>query len=141
MDQTVQGTESESTERRRNLVLDFVFHVIDDAVDLVVDGVELFVSQVNSDSFHHSSQSLYGLDGFGMEVTDEVMCRRYSFEFLDKADFRLNGFHVRSCNGSLVEACLTKNDVKNLFHDFFSMMIVFDILNIVKIDLYVNVKF
>ena len=126
-DQAAQGAEAEALEPCENLVLQVRLDSVDDTVDLVVDGPDLFGRRLDADDTFHLHQSVQPVHCFNLEIFDELVRRRNGIEQFDEVDLRLDRFGGDRL-GSLdvqaecleVGAGLAENSVDNLFHDGFS---------------------
>lgn len=126
-DQTAQGAEAELTESSENLILQTGLEFVDDTVDLVVDGLDLFGRRLDADDTFHLHQSVQLVHCFNLEIFDELVRRRNGIEQFDEVDLRLDRFDGYRL-GSLViqtecleiDVRLTENHIDNLFHDDFS---------------------
>lgn len=127
VDQTAQGAEAELTESSENLVLQVRLEFVDDTVDLVVDDLDLFGGQLDSNDGLHVQQAVQLVHCFDPEIFDELVRRRNGIELFDEIDLRLNRFDGdRLCGLNVrtecleIDAGLAEDSVDNLFHDNFS---------------------
>ena len=126
-DQTAQGAEAELVESSENLVLQVRLEFVDDTVDLVVDGPDLFGRRLDADDVFHVQQAVQAVHGFDPEIFDELVRRRDGIELFDKIDLRLDRFDCYRLDTLDIQTeCLeidvglTEDRVDNLFHDDFS---------------------
>ena len=125
--QAAQGAEAELTESSENLVLQIGLEFVDDAVNLVVDTVDLFGGRTDTDDGLHVQQVIQAVHSFDPEIFDELVRRRNGIELFDEIDLRLDRFGGdRLCGLNVQTECLeidvglTENIVDNLLHDDFS---------------------
>ena len=127
-DQTALGAlGAETLEPCKNLVLQAGLEFVDDTVDLVVDGPDLFGRRLDADDTFHLHQSVQLVHCFNLEIFDELVRRRDGIELFDEVDLRLDRFdgyrlgslNIRTeCLG--IDVGLAEDSVDNLFHDDFS---------------------
>ena len=127
VDQTAQGAEAETLKPCKNLVLQAGLEFVDDTVDLVVDGPDLFGRRLDADDTFHLHQSVQLVHCFNLEIFDELVRRWDGIELFDEVDLRLDRFDGYRLGSLVIQAeCLevgaglAENSVDNLFHDDFS---------------------
>ena len=117
----------ELTESSENLILQVRLEFVDDTVDLVVDGPDLFGGRLDSNDGLHVQQAVQLVHCFDPEIFDELVRRRNGIELFDEIDLRLDRFGgdrlgsldiQAECLG--IDVRLTENHIDNLFHDDFS---------------------
>ena len=117
----------ELTESSENLILQVRLEFVDDTVDLVVDGPDLFGGRLDSNDGLHVQQVIQAVHSFDPEIFDELVRRRNGIELFDEIDLRMDrcgGDRLGSldiqaeCLG--IDVRLTENHIDNLFHDDFS---------------------